>query len=217
MAKRKANPNRKPVCRADCDVKQILLNATSGKVLQAWAVIFAAMAGFHTTTAADMLHLWDAVNAASTEVQSFDHAEVIVRELGERIGKPLPFHRIYITDVRTQGDLTRFIRKTEQNAVQAALAVIMEPIIRLRLLEDEMLETVLWKSVLMNEEIEAKEITVKDIQDMLLEEYRLVLDRAKGHADVSMLTDDCSIICEKIKKVGRAQSTATPIPFDAYV
>lgn len=106
---------------------------------------------------------------------------------GQAMRQELPFHRIHTTDIRTQGDLARFIRKTGENSVYAAFAVITEPILREKLVEEERLKTVLRKAVQMNEEIRDGELAVEDIQQMLLEEYDILLEQSGHNARISIV------------------------------
>ena len=77
--------------------------------------------------------------------------------------------------IHTEGDLTHFIRTTTANAVSAAFAIIAEPMIREKILPSEELRIVLQRAAAMNEEIADGEISVQDIQQMLLDEYGLKL------------------------------------------
>ena len=76
--------------------------------------------------------------------------------------------------IHTEGDLTHFIRTITTIAVSAAFATIAEPMIRKRILSSEELRIVLQRAA-MNEEIADGEISVQDIQQMLLDEYGLKL------------------------------------------
>lgn len=71
--------------------------------------------------------------------------------------------------------MTHFIRTTTANAVSAAFAIIAEPMIREKILPLEELRIVLQRAAAMNEEIADGEISVQDIQQMLLDEYGLKL------------------------------------------
>lgn len=76
--------------------------------------------------------------------------------------------------------MTHFIRTTTANAVSAAFAIIAEPMIRKKILPSEELRIVLQRAAAMNEEIADGEISVQDIQQMLLDEYGLKLIDAGG-------------------------------------
>ena len=80
--------------------------------------------------------------------------------------------------------MTHFIRTTTANAVSAAFAIIAEPMIRKRILSSEELRIVLQRAAAMNEEIADGEISVQDIQQMLLDEYGLKLIDAGGQCSL---------------------------------
>lgn len=87
--------------------------------------------------------------------------------------------------IHTEGDLTHFIRTTTANAVSAAFAIIAEPMIREKILPLEELRIVLQRAAAMNEEIADGEISVQDIQQMLLDEYDLKLIDASGQCSLT--------------------------------
>lgn len=86
--------------------------------------------------------------------------------------------------IHTEGDLAHFIRTTTANAVSAAFAIIAEPMIREKILPSEELRIVLQRAAAMNEEIADGEISVQDIQQMLLDEYGLKLVDADGQCSL---------------------------------
>ena len=86
--------------------------------------------------------------------------------------------------IHTEGDLTHFIRTITTIAVSAAFATIAEPMIRKRILSSEELRIVLQRAA-MNEEIADGEISVQDIQQMLLDEYGLKLIDADGQCSLA--------------------------------
>ena len=80
--------------------------------------------------------------------------------------------------------MTHFIRTTTANAVSAAFAIIAEPMIREKNIPPEELRIVLQRAAAMNEEIADGEISVQDIQQMLLDEYGLKLVDADGQCSL---------------------------------
>ena len=86
--------------------------------------------------------------------------------------------------IHTEGDLTHFIRTTTANAVSAAFAIIAEPMIREKIIPPEELRIVLQRAAAMNEEIADGEISVQDIQQILLNEYSLKLINVSGQCSL---------------------------------
>ena len=85
--------------------------------------------------------------------------------------------------IHTEGDLTHFIRTITTIAVSAAFATIAEPMIRKRILSSEELRIVLQRAA-MNEEIADGEISVQDIQQILLNEYSLKVINVSGQCSL---------------------------------
>ena len=80
--------------------------------------------------------------------------------------------------------MTHFIRTITTIAVSAAFAIIAEPMIREKIIPPEELRIVLQRAAAMNEEIADGEISVQDIQQMLLDEYGLKLIDAGGQCSL---------------------------------
>ena len=174
MKRKKINPNRVPVGPGDYDLEQIKEQATSGMVLQEWAVILAALSNLQDMTTEKLLDFWQRMDRAPTQIHSFEDTERELVEIRELSGVSLSIQRISPV-IHTQGDLSRFIRTVSANAVATAFAIIVEPMIREHILPSEELCIVLRRAAAMNEEIADGEISVQDIQQMLLEEYGLRL------------------------------------------
>ena len=177
MKKKKLNPNRIPIRSADCDLEQIKANAIQDMVLQEWAVVLAALANFEGATAEGMRTIWRRVDMAETRISDFDDVRRELGKIQKLSGVTLPIYSIP-TDVRTRGDYERYILRTRDNSLASAFALILEPIIREEMLPEEDLIIMIKRAAAINEEIAAGEITVRDIQEMLLDEYGVELASA---------------------------------------
>ncbi len=183
MSRKKVNPNRVPVGPGDYNLEQIKNQAANGKVLQTWAVLLAALSNFGGMTAEKLLDIWQQIDQASTQIYTFAETEQELVKIRELTGVSLSLQRSSSV-IRTEGDLTHFIRTTAANAVSAAFAIIAEPMIREKIIPPEELRIVLQRAAAMNEEIADGEISVQDIQQMLLDEYGLKLVDAGGQCSL---------------------------------
>lgn len=174
MSRKKVNPNRIPISEKDYDLDEIKRQATGGMVLQTWAVILAAMSNLEGMTAGKLVDFWLRMDQAPTKIQTFDDTERELAKIRKLSGVTLSVQRVSL-EIHTRGDLTRFVRTVTANAVAAAFAVIAEPMIREEALPPEDLWSVLRRAAAANEEIADGEISVQDIQQMLLEEFGLQL------------------------------------------
>lgn len=174
MSRKKVNPNRIPISEKDYDLDEIKRQATSGMVLQTWAVILAAMSDLEGMTAGKLVDFWLRMDQAPTKIQTFDDAARELIKIRELSGVALSVQRVS-PEIHTRGDLTRFARTVTANAVATAFAIIAEPMIREKALPLEDIQIVLRRAAAANEEIADGEISVRDIQQMLLEEYGLQL------------------------------------------
>lgn len=185
MSRKKVNPNRVPIGPGDYDLEQIKEQATSGMVLQEWAVILAALSNLQGMTTEKLLDFWQRMDQAPTQIHSFEDTERELVEIRELSGVPLSIQRISPV-IHTQGDLSRFIRTVSANAVATAFAIIVEPMIRESILPAEELCIVLRRAAAMNEEIADGELSVRDIQQMLLEEYGLQLKNVNNQCSLGV-------------------------------
>ena len=182
MSRKKVNPNRVPVGPGDYNLEQIKNQAANGKVLQTWAVLLAALSNLGGMTTGKLLDIWQQIDQAPTQIHTFEETEQELVKIRELTGVSLSLQRSS-SAIHTKGDLTHFIRTTTANAVSAAFATIAEPMIRKRILSSEELRIVLQRAA-MNEEIADGEISVQDIQQMLLDEYGLKLVDADGQCSL---------------------------------
>ena len=173
MKRKKTNPNRIPISPKNYDLEKLKQQAANGKVLQTWAVLLAALSNFEGMTTEKLLDIWQQIDQAPTQIYTFAETEQELVKIRELTGVSLSLQRSSSV-IHTEGDLTHFIRTTTANAVSAAFATIAEPMIRKRILSSEELRIVLQRAA-MNEEIADGEISVQDIQQMLLDEYGLKL------------------------------------------
>lgn len=174
MKRKKTNPNRIPISPKNYDLEEIKKQAANGKVLQTWAVLLAALSNLGGMTTGKLLDIWQQIDQAPTQIYTFAETEQELVKIRELTGVSLSLQRSSSV-IRTEGDLTHFIRTTAANAVSAAFAIIAEPMIREKILPLEELRIVLQRAAAMNEEIADGEISVQDIQQMLLDEYGLKL------------------------------------------
>ena len=183
MKRKKTNPNRIPISPKNYDLEEIKKQAANGKVLQTWAVLLAALSNLGGMTTGKLLDIWQQIDQAPTQIYTFAETEQELVKIRELTGVSLSLQRSSSV-IRTEGDLTHFIRTTAANAVSAAFATIAEPMIREKIIPPEELRIVLQRAAAMNEEIADGEISVQDIQQMLLDEYGLKLIDAGGQCSL---------------------------------
>ena len=133
-------------------------------------------------TTEKLLDIWQQIDQAPTQIYTFAETEQELVKIRELTGVSLSLQRSS-SGIHTEGDLTHFIRTITTIAVSAAFATIAEPMIRKRILSSEELRIVLQRAA-MNEEIADGEISVQDIQQMLLDEYGLKLVDADGQCSL---------------------------------
>lgn len=173
--KKKVNPKRKPLANSVIDVKTLASQIPDNITLRAWAEVFGALADFPYVTQEGIWDLWLRTNKAAGTAHSHADVQTWIARLEELTGICLPYATVSSADIHTQGDLKRFIRKQERNALSSAYAIIARPLIEKELLPLQDIQRIFQKADSLNTEIEGKRITVRDIQEMLEEELKLRL------------------------------------------
>ena len=175
MAKKKLNPNRIPISADSYNIQEIVNKATASNVLRGWGLVLGALANFEDTTTDKLLDLWREVNRYSTTIHNYNDVAKELKIIEEIAKIKIPFEQIKASHIRTQGDLDKFIRKTNQNALYAAMAIIADPIIKQKMFSDEDTALVFRKAYELEEEIGEGRISFEDIVSMLEDEYGLIL------------------------------------------
>ena len=209
MKRKKTNPNRIPISPKNYDLEKLKQQAANGKVLQTWAVLLAALSNFEGMTTEKLLDIWQQIDQAPTQIYTFAETEQELVKIRELTGVSLSLQRSSSV-IHTEGDLTHFIRTTTANAVSAAFAIIAEPMIRKRILSSEELRIVLQRAA-MNEEIADGEISVQDIQQILLNEYSLKVINVSGQCSLGGVENAKPTMWNLqmyIKVIGLSQSSA---------
>ena len=210
MKRKKINPNRIPISPKNYDLEEIKKQATNGKVLQTWAVLLAALSNLEGMTTEKLLDIWQQIDQAPTQIYTFAETEQELVKIRELTGVSLSLQRSS-SGIHTEGDLAHFIRTTTANAVSAAFAIIAEPMIREKILPSEELRIVLQRAAAMNEEIADGEISVQDIQQILLNEYSLKVINVSGQCSLGGVENAKTTMWNLqmyIKVIGLSQSSA---------
>ena len=191
--KKKINPNKIPVSANDYNITEMEAAATQAMALQVWAVFLAALSGFTETTTDLLLDVFSAVNDSTITITDFDKTQKWLSEIQEFSGKTLPLKKVNL-NIKTQGDLNRLQNCLLENAKAATFAIILEPIIHQHMLDDDSIKTVIHKAIAMLEELADKQISLGDIQDMLVDEYGLQLQTVNHQVRLRQIceTDRCS-------------------------
>ncbi len=175
MAKKKTNPNKIPIAADSYDIEQITIDATNRNVLKGWTLIFGAFASLNSTTTEGLVDLWEKTNTYSTTILSYDDVADSLKYIEKIADIRIPFEQISTANIKTKGDLDKFIKRANQNALYAAFAIIAEPIIKEKMLPKETISALFSKAYDLEQEILQKRITLQDILDMLEDEYSICL------------------------------------------
>lgn len=175
MKKKKVNPNKKPLASPVIDTKNYVNEISDQVTLLAWAEVLGATANFPDVTQEWIWTLWTKVNQAAGTIHYHEDVEEWIHKLEEFAGIYLPYTKVFSAGIHTQGDLKRFIRKTERNALSSAYAIIARPMMERELLQPQDIKRIFQKADALNTEIEERRIIVEDIQQMLYDELKLQL------------------------------------------
>ena len=173
--KKRINPNRVPAVRSREEARQCLKAMTREQDLVAWMAMLAAITGLGETTRDSLLELHRQVEDYPKKLTGFGAVQALLEEINALTGGHEAVEPIRTDGLRTQADFLRFQRKTRRNIVLMDFCMIAEPILRLGLMEPDTFAGI-WKRAVSNfEEIENGQIRIRDIQEMLQEEYGIRL------------------------------------------
>lgn len=196
MAKKKQNPNKIPINLNEVDLDKIRMDATNRTVLRVWALVLVAIADFKDTTVETLREAWHVVNLANTKINSFSAVKLQLQAFEKRTGVAIPLYpAVGKEPIRTQGELARFIRRTDRYALSSAYAILSEPMLTRHLFSDEKIGRIFQKAVDMNEELENGQITLDDLLEVLRDEYGVILEETeKGTRLLLEVRDDEAVV-----------------------
>lgn len=174
--KKKKNPNKQPVSYRSVDVKQITEDAISAMTVISWTCIIGGLLDFPGINAQTIIQLSNDVNQFSRCVGDENGrplSETKMREVEQKIGlQPItPFNP---RNIRTEGDLQRFIRRTNDQTLRAGFILIVKPLIDAGYSE-EFLRTLTNKAYGIYDAVNRHEMKYHEINEALYDEQGLVL------------------------------------------
>lgn len=190
MGKKKTNPNKKPIAADTFDIDQTLREAANRMSLHAWILFFGAMADFRSTTAENLITLWDQINAFENRTKDLDGIARIIEQLEKATGRSIPYVPIAKIPIKNQGDIKKFKRRAELSAYYSATALIAETVMQNKLLSEEDFRQVISKVFSLHEEIVEGFISIMDIQSVLEDEYLLAFVATEDGVCLAMLTPE---------------------------
>ena len=188
MGRKKTNPHKVPLAQKTFDAEKMVIDITNKNVSKGWALFLGALAHFRWTTSESMKRLWDDVytytvpNSNNSIAKSLKYLEKIT-------GIPTPYQEISTENIRTQGDLDKFIKRANQNALYTFFSIIAEPIVNKKLLKEEDIPLVFRKAYALEDEITQGYITIQDLLDMLEDEYAICLKEVNGQVELQYLEE----------------------------
>lgn len=179
--KKKTNPNKIPIDPKSLDVTQITNEATSSMVLRGWALVLGALANFSETTPESLTYIWRTANAYSSKISDYHDISEELKYIEKAIGFSMPYERISMANIKTQGDLDKVTRKIHKNALYSAFILIAHPIVQEKLFNEDDVRKIFQKAYSLDDDILRRRIKLSDIQEMLADEYGIVLYDDNGH------------------------------------
>lgn len=190
--KKKVNPNRIPVSQKSLSVEDEVTRITMSMTYRGWLIMIGALSDFYETTGDEMLALWNEVNAYAGTVRSFEGTEHYLKKLETLTGLSIPFEKVTFSGISSQGELNRFRRRVERNAVYSAIAIIAEPMVEKKMYSEEKLCEVIKRALSLNEEIDDRSISEDDILGVLRDDLGIELVRSETNARLrSIVVHEC--------------------------
>ena len=173
--KKKVNPNRIPVSGRAMNSGEQIRDMMQQELFTAWAAFFGAVANLKSTTHDSLIRLWETVNDYSNKMNTRQQAQTVLDEIESITGVKETLTPVDLQNIRSKGELNRAFRQIRRNSFLVSLAMIAEPVLHLKIYDEETIHR-LWRRTLTNgEEIHEGLLTLGDIQGYILEEYQLRL------------------------------------------
>lgn len=186
--KKKFNPNSTPISLKHIDIEDMAMKATEHMTCRAWLLALGAYADFSEASQKRMLDLCDQVNYyIGNDKSKIDNRPKIL-SLMQEAGITKPYKELPTDGIKTKGDLDRYIRKVERNALYTSFSYVVEPFVAFKYLPEESLVMLFRKAFDLNEEVITGRITLEDIQGMLEDEYDIQIEFDKGTATIRTIS-----------------------------
>ena len=188
MAK-KINPNRIPVTMSEANLDAMIARVSNESSYHAWLLLLAAYSNLHSTSCDSIVELWKNTYTEQSEFKGFGDVQTRLNEMENETGVHIELDRIDPDGIGTEGDLLRFQKRLSKNSLWAALCVILETVDRNAMLQEEEVNSI-WKRIAATvEEINDGQLSFKDIEDMLEDEYQVKLLNTEEGVKMALLEE----------------------------
>ena len=187
MGRKKTNPNKIPLAKKTFDAEELVAEITDKTVLKGWALFLGALADFKGTSSQSISHLWNNVYAYTASVSAETSIADSLAYIEKITGLSMPYQELSTGKIKTKGDLDRFIRRANRNALHTFFSIIAEPIVNKHLLSEEDIPLAFRKAYALDDEVAQGYITIRDLLDILEEEYCICLTEIDGQVELRCL------------------------------
>lgn len=178
--KKKVNPHNRPVDRKAINMSSILTEVTEDNVLVGWLLFLGSFSYYYETTASDIDTIWLTVNGFSDEFARNGTLDDKLKFVEEKVGLKMPYNNITTANVKTEGQLKVLYHKARKNAIYAAFSLFAYPLLKEDLLELDKAKEIFARAYELEDDVQAKRISYRDLQWVLVNEYGRYVHRTEN-------------------------------------
>lgn len=178
--KKKVNPHNRPVDMKTINMSSILTEVTEDNVLVGWLLFLGSLSYYYETTASDIDTIWLTVNGFSDEFARNGTLDDKLKFVEEKVGLKMPYNNITTANVKTEGQLRVLYHKARKNAIYAAFSLFAYPLLKEDLLELDKAKEIFARAYELEDDVQAKRISYRDLQWVLVNEYGRYVHRTEN-------------------------------------
>jgi len=183
--KRKINPHRIPVSRADVNPDAIMREVSIGNMYYAWLLIIPELMKLPNYENQDIVFFSDAVDEYLTSSQTKDaQFEAELKKAVQVVGAPAPHLDIDFSSIRSLGALETAKAKLRENALYSAMCLICLGITATKRVEPGQIKQIFLNACITLDEIRSGLVSYSDLSSQLSSSGIVVLD--SGEDEISL-------------------------------
>lgn len=185
--KRKVNPHRIPISRAEVNPEAIMREVSIGNLYYAWLLIIPELMKLPNYEKQDIVFFSDAVDDYLVSSQTKDAKyEAELRKAVQVVGAPAPHLDVDFACIRSLGALETVKSKLRENALYSAMCLICLGITATNRVEAEQIKQIFLNACITLDEIRSGLISYADLSRQLSSAGIVVLDSGDDEISLSV-------------------------------
>ena len=187
MAKKsgkRSNPRKIPISKSEINRDELVTEAVKGNYFRAWLIVLPSLMELEGITPERVIEIWQIVTAYATG-PAFTKVQVSgeTRRAAELMGFSMPY-KVWLDDIRTQGELDAAKRKLRDNAVYSAMSIICLGLDSENVFDEDTIRKIFLNASITRGELQAGLTTYENLAEEV--KAKGILVQSKGTESVHM-------------------------------